>query len=325
LPKIELHLHLDCSLSYAAVAQINPQISAAEYWQEYVAPDKCTSLADFLVRAPKSVALLQTERALRIAVRDLFEQLARDRVIYAEIRYAPLLHCDGGLNPAQVVQIVEAETSACCQQSGIEAQLILCTLRHFSAAQSLHTAELALQFRGSRVTAIDIAGDETLPLTPHIAAFAYAHTHQIACTAHGGEAREAAGVASAREVIEQLRPSRIGHGVRSSEDPKLVQELIQHGIHLEVCPSCNVQIDLYPTYAEHPINRLYRAGVSLNLNTDTRGIGNVTLTAEYSRMQQIFGWTQADFLATNRMAIQAAFTTESRKAVLLERLAKMLT
>lgn len=100
LPKVELHLHLDCSLSYAAVAQLDPSVTEADYRARFVAPQKCASLADFLTCPPRMVALMQSEAALRLAVRDLFAQLARDHVIYAEVRYAPLLHTAGGLTAA---------------------------------------------------------------------------------------------------------------------------------------------------------------------------------------------------------------------------------
>ncbi|GAB4211811.1 MAG: adenosine deaminase [Roseiflexaceae bacterium] len=320
LPKVELHLHLDCSLSYAAVAQLDPAVSPAEYQARFVAPAKCASLADFLARPPLMVALLQTEAALRLAVRDLFGQLARDGVIYAEVRFAPLLHTAQGLAPTAVVAAVERETAACAAETGIAVRLLLCTLRHFTAAQSLETAALAVQFAGTLVAGLDIAGDETLPLAPHIAAFQHAHAHAVPCTAHAGEAREAGGPASVRETLAHLLPRRIGHGVRSAEDPALVQALARDGIHLEICPTCNVQIDLFPTYADHPLDRLYRAGVALNLNTDTRGVNQITLREEYAQTQAVFGWGLTDLLATNRMALRAAFAPPEQRAALDARL-----
>ncbi len=135
-------------------------ISLEEYQQEFIAPPRCTSLADFLTRAPRGFQLMQDEAALTLVVDDLFEQLAADGVIYAEIRFAPLLHLERGLTPEQVVAAVDRATEACIQSSGIEARLILCTLRHFDREQGLATARLVEQFRGSRVAALDIAGDE---------------------------------------------------------------------------------------------------------------------------------------------------------------------
>jgi adenosine deaminase len=318
LSKVELHLHLDCSLSYAAVAQLDDSISLEEYQSDFIAPPRCTSLADFLTRAPRGFQLMQDEAALTLVVNDLFEQLAADRVIYAEIRFAPLLHTERGLTPGQVVAAVDRATETCIQSSGIDARLILCTLRHFDREQGLVTARLVEQFRGSRVAALDIAGDEAgYPIDANVPAFRYAIDHGLHRTAHAGEAR---GADSVWETLREFQPSRIGHGVRSIEDPVLIDHLKRERIHLEVCPTSNLQTGIAREFAEHAVDKLYRAGVPLSINTDTRTITNITLTQEYRNLQEHFGWTSADLLACNQAAIEAAFVEESTKHELLERL-----
>lgn len=316
-PKVELHLHLDCSLSYQAVQQLDPSVTREDFERDFVAPAKCTSLVDFLSRTPAIIALLQTEAGLRLAVNDLMDQLHDDGVVYAEIRFAPFLHTEHGLAPAEVVRIVEEELERAVDRTGVEGYLILCTLRHFTTEQSLVTAQLVHQFQGSRVVALDIAGDEAgYPIQSHIPAFHYARTHDINRTAHAGEAKEAAGAHSVWETLKHFKPSRIGHGVRSNEDEALINHLREQGIHLEVCPTCNVQIDIYKTYAEHPIDSLYRQGVQVGINTDTRTITNITLSQEYARIVEVFGWTAADLLQCNLNAIRAAFAPEQvRQAI----------
>ena len=178
----------------------------------------------------------------------------------------------------------------------IEARLILCTLRHFDRAQSLLTAQLVQQFQGSRVVALDIAGDEAgFPIEAHIPAFQLAREQGLCRTAHAGEA---SGPASVWQTLRAFDPTRIGHGVRSHEDPLLVNHLRRERIHLEVCPSSNVQTRTSPSYAEHPVDRLFRSGVSLGINTDARTITNVTLEQEYIRLQQNFGWGSEEFSAS---------------------------
>ena len=120
LPKVELHLHLDCSLSYAVVSQIDPAITREEYQAKFIAPAKCVDLMDYLTRAPSSYPLMQTEEQLRMVTLDLFEQLQQDNVIYAEIRFAPLLHTEEGLSAHQVVASVEAATAEAVRKTGIE-------------------------------------------------------------------------------------------------------------------------------------------------------------------------------------------------------------
>lgn len=319
LSKVELHLHLDCSLSYSAVSRLDPSVTRAEYDAEFVAPPQCASLADFLTRAPRGFQLMQTREALRLVTEDVFQQLSADGVIYAELRFAPLLHLEQGLTPDAVVAEVDRATEECIAATGIEARLILCTLRHYTQDQSLATARLVEQFRGSRVAALDIAGDEAgYPIDAHIAAFRYAAERGLARTAHAGEAR---GADSVWETLRAFTPSRIGHGVRSIEDPALVEHLHRERIHLEVCPSSNVQTRAAASYAEHAVDRLYRAGVPLGINTDTRTITNVTLEQEYARLREHFAWSNADLLACNREALRAAFLSDEVRQRLLARLA----
>ncbi len=318
LPKVELHLHLDCSLSYEVVKKINPTITEQQYLHDFIAPGKCTDLADFLTRAVKGFALMQTKEQIQLVVHDLFKQLAADNMLYAEIRFAPLQHLQKGMTAYEVVAAADEAMAEAVQQTGIEARLILCTLRHYTQAQSMETVKLVEQFKGTYVAGFDIAADEAgFPVDDHVAAFKYAKEKGIPCTAHAGEAK---GAASVWETLEYFGPSRIGHGVRSSEDKNLVEHLRKNNIHLEICPTCNVQINMYDTYNDHPINELYRAGVSVSVNTDTRTISNITLNREYEKMQEVFGWTIQDFYTCNVNALKAAFITDEQKRKLLDKL-----
>ncbi len=279
---------MDCSLSYAAVSALDASVTEAEYRRRFVAPPKCTDLADMLSRAPAGFGLMQDEEALRLAVYDLFEQLGDDQVIYAEIRFAPLLHTGRGLSANRVVEIVDEAVTAASGESGIEAGTILCTLRHFSEAESLRTARLLTDHEGGSVVGLDIAGDEAgYPIDAHIPAFRHAIEHGIHRTAHAGEAR---GPLSVWETLEHFEPSRIGHGVRSIED------------------------------TDHPIEWLREAGVPLGVSTDGRTLSDVDLTGEYGRLQEIFGWGPEEFLGANLNAVEAAFAPEEVKKRVAERL-----
>jgi len=317
-PKVELHLHLDCSLSYDVVHRINPSITEEAYQHDFIAPAKCTDLADFLTRTPQGIALMQTEEQLRLVVFDLFEQLQRDHLLYVEIRFAPLLHTEKGLSPEQVVETIEKATSQASVSTGIEARLILCTLRHFSSEQSLQTARLVERFRGTRVAALDLAGDEAgFPITPHIPAYQYVADRNLPYTAHAGEA---SGPQSVWETLRLLHPLRIGHGVRSIEDPVLIEHLRNQRIHLEVCPTSNLQTNIYDTFKDHPINRLYELGLSFGVNTDARAITDITLTEEYEKLHQFFAWDKQHFLRCNLEALRASFLPEATRQQLAAQL-----
>lgn len=318
LPKIELHLHLDCSLSYDVVRALRPSISERTYRDEFIAPRRCTNLADFLKRAPKGFELMQTEEELRAVTADVFQQLQADNVIYAELRFAPLLHLARGMTPESVVEVVDTATSEAMRATGIEARLILCTLRHFSTEQGMITAELVKRFRGTNVVALDLAGDEAgYPIQPHVPAYEFARANNLYRTAHAGEA---GGPQSVWETLRLLQPSRIGHGVRSAEDAALIDFVREQQIHLEVCPSSNLQTNVYREMTEHALDALYRAGLSVSISTDARTITDITLEQEYENMRHTFGWTNEEFLQCNLNAVESAFVPDDLKKKLSARL-----
>lgn len=318
MPKVELHLHLDCSLSYKVVQKLVPGMTEEKYSTSFVAPSKCTDLADYISHASAAIDIMQNKASLRLVTLDLFEQLKADHVIYAEIRFAPLQHLQNGLSPKEVVQAVQDATEEGIQKTGIEAGVILCTLRHFNEAQSLETVKLVEQFKGTKVVGFDIAADEAgFPIDAHISAFEYAHKNGLPCTAHGGEAR---GADSVWETLEFFKPSRIGHGVRSVEDPKLLKHLKDHDIHLEVCPTSNIQVDVFDRYEDHPLDQIYTAGISMSISTDGRSLSDVDLNKEYTRIEETFGWEEAQFVRCNLEALRHAFISEAKKKKLQQRL-----
>lgn len=314
VPKVELHLHLDCSLSFAVARELDPATTREAYVAGFVAPAKCSDLMDLLRRVERPLELMQDEDSLRLVTDDLFAQLRADNVVYAEIRFAPLLHTRRGLAPERVVEVVAEAAAVASRRTGVRHGLLVCTLRHFSAEQSLLAARVATECRAPNVVGLDLAGDEAgFPLEPHAPAFDHARERGLALTAHAGEAR---GPESVRETLDRLRPSRIGHGVRSVEDPATVARLRTSGIHLEVCPTSNVQSDVCRTLADHPIEAVRRAGVSLGVNTDGRALCGVSLADEYARLARSFGWTEADARRHNLEAALASFAPADVKAQL---------
>lgn len=312
LPKIELHLHLDCSLSYNVVKKLRPQVLEKEYQEKFIAPEKCINLADFLKCAVSGIELMQTESELREVVKDLFTQLERENVIYAEIRFAPLQHLDKGLKAEEVVEIVGETLRECINLTGIKAGIILCTLRHFNENQSLQTVKLVEQFKGNAaVVGFDIAADEAgYSVDAHKKAFEYAIKKDLPRTAHAGEAK---GADSMWETLKCFSPQRIGHGVRSIEDKELMELLVKRKIHLEICPTCNIQTNVFNQYRDHPINILYNSGVSVGINTDARSLVNISLTEEYLKLVNIFGWGIKHFYDCNINALSSAFISSSDK------------
>jgi adenosine deaminase len=214
---------------------------------------------------------------------------------------------------------VEAAIAQAVQTTGVEARLILCTLRNYSTEHSLETVHLVEDFQDTYVAGFDIAADtDGNPIAPHIEAFKFARDAGIPCTAHAGEVR---GPGHVWETLGHFTPLRIGHGVRSIEDSVLLDHLRDQQIHLEVCPTSNIQTNVYDTIAEHPIDKLYQAGLSIGINTDARTITDTTLSEEYGKLHNSFRWDTEEFYRCNLNALEAAFLPEDVRNDLKARLA----
>jgi adenosine deaminase len=200
---------------------------------------------------------------------------------------------------------VEAATAEGVRDTGVEARLILCTLRTYSEAQSMETVRLVEEFQGSYVAGFDIAADRPGNVfVDHLAAFRYARDNGLYYTAHAGETR---GPKNVLDTVQLFAPTRLGHGVPCLGIPELVEQIREQRIHLEVCPTSNIQTNTFDTYPDHPIDELYQAGISVGVNTDARTISNITLSDEYEKLHQTFGWGPTDFFNCNRNALEAAF------------------
>ena len=318
IPKVELHLHLDCSLSFDVVNRINPLIEIDEYRSSFQAKPNSSSLNDYIKCADRAIELMQTRENLELVVEDLFKQLKKENVIYAEIRFAPLLHCSQNLDENKVVEIICNKAKIESEKNNINYGLILCTLRHYSKKQSLKTVRLVNQYKNNGVVGFDIAADEAgYPLDNHIEAFNYAKSNGLNITAHAGEAK---GPESIWESIKKLHTKRIGHGVRCVEDLELVSYLSENDYHLEISLTSNIKTRTYKTFEEHPLNKIYNSSISISLNTDGRTISNTDLSLEYKIAEEKFGWTIDKIKKCNLEAIKHSFTSSSNKSKLIEKI-----
>ena len=318
LPKIELHLHLDCSLSYDVVKKIDPTIDLNQYKSSFQAGQGCSSLKDYIKCADNAIKLMQTKENLEFIVEDLFKQLHEDNVIYVEIRFAPLLHCEDELNAEKVVETICKSASIQAKKYNIDYGLILCTLRHYSEEESLKTVKLVDQFSKNGVVGFDIAADEAgYPIDNHIKAFAYAKNNNLNITAHAGEAK---GSESIWETINKLYAKRIGHGVRCLEDKKLVKFLSDNNYHLEICLTSNIMTNTFNSFVDHPINEIYDSSISLSINTDGRTISNTNLSKEYAIAHNELNWSVEKIIQSNLNAVEHSFTSNEIKEKLRKQL-----
>ena len=320
LPKIELHIHLDCSLSYETVKRLRPDTTIDDFNNNFKASKSCSSLKQYIKCADNAISLMQSKESLELVMEDFFNQLIEDNVIYCEIRFAPLLHTEEGLNSREVLNIICNSMNILSKESGVITGLILCTLRHYSKEQSMETVKLVEEFKGKGVLGFDIAADEAgYPLDNHIDAFKYAVQNDINCTAHAGEAK---GPESIWETIDKLKVKRIGHGVKCIKDPKLVKFLSENNYHLEVCVSSNIKTKTFNKIEDHPISQINESSISMSINTDGRTISDTDLTNEYELISKKFGWSIEEFKKCNLEAIKHAFISDEIKTLLTHKINK---
>jgi adenosine deaminase len=300
-------------MSYDAVASLEPGLTRATFDTEFVAPDHLDGLAGFLERTKRHLALLQTPEALVTCITDLYRQLEADNVVYAEARFAPHLHLRQGMSVERVVTVM-AETMAALNRGGpVTGRLLLCSLWTDPPEYTEQIMGLVQAFAsGGIVVGMDVAGNEADPQRlEHLAVLAKAKAAGINFTVHAGEGN---GPQSVHDVLDLLAPTRIGHGVRAIEDPTLLARLVAAGTHLEMCPSCNVQLGLYPDVANHPMKAFLEAGVSAGISTDQRTITNTTVGDEYLRLAASDPfWDIERFRECNRLALAASFADDATR------------
>jgi adenosine deaminase len=198
-----------------------------------------------------------------------------------------------------------AETAAEAERrDGVRLRFILDMIRNFPERADA-TLDLALRFRDHTVAAVGLTGMEgEFPAAPFRDHFREAARQGLRRVAHAGEH---SGPASVREVLEVCGAERIGHGVRAIEDPGLVEELRQRQIPLEVCPSSNVCLSVFPTLAEHAFGRLAAAGLEVTVNSDDPPMFGTTLSEEYARLAEAFGYAAAELERFAAASLRHAF------------------
>lgn len=304
IPKIELHLHLDGS---AHVEMVKDLLHIEEdITDDMVVKNTCDSLDSYLGKFTLPIKAMQTKESLEKIAFALTEDLQKENVVYAEIRFAPMLHTKKGLTMEEVVLSVLKGL----QKGRIKTNLILCMMRGESFSVNKSVIDLARKFFKKGVCAVDLAGSEAkYPVTLYKELLVYARKHNIPFTIHAGEA---SGSESVRNAILQ-GASRIGHGIHILEDDSLIKEIIDKRILLEVCPTSNVQTGAVDVYQNHPIRKLYDKGVLVHVNTDNRTVSNITLTKEYEKLMDYFSFTEEDFIKMNEDAIGATFLSQEEK------------
>jgi adenosine deaminase len=317
-PKVLLHDHLDGGLRPSTVVEL-----AAEHGYTELPTTDPGELAAWFTRGADrrdldlyletfahTVGVMQTKDALTRVAAECAEDLAADGIVYAEVRFAPELHTEGGLSTDEVVESVLEGFRLGAADKPITIGTIVTAMRH--AAHSTDIAELAVRHRDSGVVGFDIAGSEAgNPPTRHLAAFQLVAAENFHITIHAGEAF---GLPSIWEAVQLCGAERLGHGVRIMDDievdgdgrahlGRLASFVRDRRVPLEMCPTSNVHTGVCDSIAEHPIGLLARLRFRVTVNTDNRLMSDVTLSGEMAGLVDAFGygWDQIEWLTTNAM------------------------
>lgn len=312
-PKVLLHDHLDGGLRPATVLELAREIGytglptsdADDLAQWFIADTPGSDLVRYLEGFAHTTVVMQTRDQIERVASESVLDLARDGVVYAEIRFAPELHLKGGLTLHEVVRAVldgfaHGIAQAHSEGRTIIARAILSAMRQADLSETI--AALAVEFRDQGVCGFDIAGPEDgFPPTHHLRAFHLIQREDFHMTIHAGEAF---GLPSIWEAVQFCNAERLGHGVRIADDISDVNGSFELGrlanfvrdrrIPLEVCPTSNVHTGAASSLATHPVDLLRKLRFRVTVNTDNRLMSGITLSSEFDVCAQTFGWTLDD-------------------------------
>jgi len=322
LPKTDLHCHLDGSLRLTTILDLaerqgvrlpadTPEGLAAAIHQGQV----CRSLEDYLTAFDVTLAVLQTEEALRRAAYELALDCAAENVRYLEVRYSPVLHTRDGLKPTAIVDAVLDGLRRARRETGIRSSVIICGIRHMDPATSVRLAELAVAYKGKGVVGFDLAGaEEGNPPRHHREALQLILDNNVNLTIHAGEAF---GPESIAQAVHVCGAHRIGHGVRLRENGDLLNYINDHRIPLEICLSSNVQTGSVADLSSHPLRFYFDFGLRVGVSTDNRLITETTCTRELLLAHRELGFTLDDLCTVTVQGFKSAFLPYREKAELL--------
>ena len=307
LPKIELHCHLDGSLSSQFIqARLGRRVPESELRVS----DECESLQSYLEKFAIPGRCLRDEKGLSGAGYDILSSMSKENVRYAEIRFSPLLHVTEKMNTQRVIEALLEGLNEGSKEFGIDYNVIICAMRHFSEEDNYKMLKTAYDFLGHGVCAADLAGAEAAyPMSEFMELFSKVRKSGMPFTIHAGECGSVRNILAAVEI----GASRIGHGIAMAGYPEVQALLKEKRIGVEMCPISNLQTKAVRFKENYPIKEFLKAGILVTVNTDNRTVSNTTLVKEFEFIQQNCGITDEEVLLMMKNAIDVSFADDSIK------------
>ncbi|MBP2584062.1 adenosine deaminase [Streptomyces sp. PvR006] len=321
LPKAHLHLHFTGSMRPTTLIELAdkygvhlpealssgtpPKLRATDErgWFRF---QRLYDIARSCLRAPEDIQRL---------VREAAQEDVRDGSGWLEIQvdptsYAPHL---GGLIPA--LEIILDAVDAASRETGLGMRVLVAANRMKHPLEARTLARLAVRFADRGVVGFGLSNDERRGLARDFdRAFAIARDGGLLAAPHGGELT---GPASVRDCLDDLRASRVGHGVRSAEDPRLLRKLAERGVTCEVCPASNVALGVYEKHEDVPLRTLFDAGVPMALGADDPLLFGSRLAAQYEIARRHHGFTDPELAELARQSVRGSAAPEDIRGKLL--------
>lgn len=323
LPLAELHRHLDGSVRLQTILDLGIQhnLPLPAFDLEGLRPhvqvtDPQPGVMAFIAKFKWMVGVLVDYDAVRRVAYENVEDVKHEGLDYVELRFSPWFMAEAnGLDPAGVAEAVVDGVAAGQREFGVRANLIGIISRTYGPGTAKQELD-ALLGQSRHITALDLAGDEAnYPAEWFTGHFRRARDAGWRITVHAGES---AGPESIWSAIRNLGAERIGHAIRSVEDPALMDYLDEHNIGVESCLTSNVQTSCVPDYASHPLKTFLEHGIRATINTDDPGISAITLPYEYETAAPQAGLTPEQIRQGQVNALEAAFLSEEEKRNLRE-------
>lgn len=307
MPKIDLHCHLDGSMTKKGIEKI---LEREVGISELQVSSECRSLAEYLEKFDLPLECIQTPEGLKESSKEFLLSLQADNVKYVEVRFAPQLSTTRGMNCTTVMEAVLEGLKAAKEQCGIYYQVIACMMRHHSEETNLSMLKECREFLGEGLCAVDLAGDEAgFPTRNFYELFQCAKKLDYPFTIHAGECGS---VQSILDAVE-MGAKRIGHGIAMKGIPEVQKELAKKHIGVEMCPISNYQTKALRPGEVYPIREFANAGVPVTVNTDNRTVSNTSLGKEMKFLWEQFGISVEELYQYQKNALEAAFCDELMK------------
>lgn len=322
LPKIDLHCHLDGSVSLQQVqrnlALLSEPLPETILKKLIVAPQQCENLTEYLQCFEMLKRSLSNQQLILLGVLDICRQASEEHLVYLELRFSPYHLSSEQFSMEEVVLAVIEAVQQAQQHYPVKVGIILCMMRSRSLQINQQVLQLSLKYRAA-ICGVDLAGNEQkYPTKLYQILLNEVVQAGLPLTVHAGETGNPDNI---RDAVQQ-GAKRIGHGIAAMQDEQLIQLLATKGVTLELCPVCNVQTRASHSWAAYPFATFFKEQqLHVTINTDNRTVSNTSLTREFLTLQEHFGLTVEEMKQLTLNSLAASFTSEQEK----QRLARQIT